>query len=349
MHKVIIDASNRMKYSSFYIKGLEEVFGKENVSFSTKYFKDLDRKSDTHSFDHYMAFILQDGNNVKKIIIDYRDKNTLKKNAYNWCDAYAKINLKKELSKDFSAKKIISIPPGFGISLWNFWQTTYFCFKNLAKCKFSPLESYKVHFNDYFSLYFRRSNIEAYYKNETFIKTPKDSQKNYVFFIATLWQHESCYEGANAIRKRFIELCKENEKIEFEGGFYSNPSHPQFNDFRDIIFLKRYSIKEYINKTLLSSFVFNTPAVFNCHGWKLGEFLAMGKAIISTPFFNDLPENLIHGKDIHFVNNDSELEEAINLLLVDQEYKKQLEDGAKLYYDKYVSPKSVIQHILKHL
>jgi len=297
-----------------------------------------------------MAFVLIYEENIQKIIIDYRDKTTIKENAYEWCDKYAKINFNKELTKTSSANKIISIPPGFGIRIWDFWKTNYYCLLNLAKCDLSPLESIKVHFKDYYGLYLRSSEIESYYFNNylTLAQKKNNSDKQYIFSISTLWSVDNCISGTNVWRKKFIELCKQGDKIEFEGGFYSNTSHPQYEEFNDIIFLKRYSIVEYINKTKKSSFVFNTPAVFNCHGWKLGEFLAMGKAIISTPLSNELPEELTHGKNIHIITNNSELEDAINLLLMNQDYRKHLETGAKNYYEKYASPKSVIQYILDY-
>jgi hypothetical protein len=43
--RVIIDASSRIVFSSFYIQGLYDVLGKSNVSFSSRRFKDLGRKT----------------------------------------------------------------------------------------------------------------------------------------------------------------------------------------------------------------------------------------------------------------------------------------------------------------
>jgi glycosyltransferase involved in cell wall biosynthesis len=91
----------------------------------------------------------------------------------------------------------------------------------------------------------------------------------------------------------------------------------------------KYSYSEYLEKTKKSLFVFNTPAVFECHGWKLGEYMAMGKAIISTPLSNDLPESLKHGENIHFVNSEEEIKDAIQLLLKDEDYRNKLEKGIK--------------------
>lgn len=104
-----------------------------------------------------------------------------------------------------------------------------------------------------------------------------------------------------------------------------------------------------MQNTKKSAFVFNTPAAWACHGWKLGEYLAMGKAIISTPFENEMPEKMIHGENIYFVESESEMEAAVNLLLSDNVLRKKLEMGAKEYYDKWLKPDVVINRIIQKI
>ena len=58
--KIIIDASSRILYTSFYIKGLYDVFGKKNVTFSATHFTDLNRHTNQFSFEHYFAFKIID-------------------------------------------------------------------------------------------------------------------------------------------------------------------------------------------------------------------------------------------------------------------------------------------------
>jgi hypothetical protein len=62
----------------------------------------------------------------------------------------------------------------------------------------------------------------------------------------------------------------------FEGGFAPRKDKTHFG-FDAIVVKKRYDFETYIDKIKQSDLVFNTPAVVNCHGWKLAEFLAMGK------------------------------------------------------------------------
>lgn len=341
--KVFIDPSSRILYSSYYINGLYSVFKKSNVRFSNKYFKSL-KKDDESSYDHYIAFVvIHPDNSILKIIIDFRDKPSVNDSAFDWADKYAKVNFNTLLTEERYHKKMISIPPGFGIKIWNFWETGLHCVLNLFKCKFSIPVSLKTYLADYKAQY-ERPVLEDYLFTES---SESRQARPYVFLVGTLWTHKNCIEGTNLYRKTFIELCQSLD-CDFEGGFYAQPSHPQYQQFQSLVFSDRYSVEEYTLKTKLSAVVFNTPAVHNCHGWKLGEFLAMGKAIISTPLSNQLPEDLIHGKHIHIVSNMDELKSAINLILTDDDYRKSLEKEAYQYYLNYANPKSVVNAILNY-
>lgn len=340
--KVIIDPASGIWYSSFYIIGLYKVFGKKNVTFSRKYFRELKRKKETHLYDQYMAFVVVSPNkSLNKIIVDFGDKPTVNESAYEWCDKYAKINFNIKLTDKSFHDKMVSIPPGFGIQIWNFWETVYYCCSNFIKCKFSP--KIKLFYRDYHSQC-KRPILENYI-GKLVDEGVENPDIPFVFMIATLWTHKNCIEGTNLLRKTFVEVCK-TLNCSFEGGFIASESHPQYSEFQDLIFSVPYSMGRYIKKTKQSSIVFNTPAVHNCHGWKLGEYLAMGKAIISTPISNQLPEALEHGKNIHIVQNNEELKTAINLLLKDSNYREKLENGAKDYYSKLAKPDKVIAYIL---
>ncbi len=115
----------------------------------------------------------------------------------------------------------------------------------------------------------------------------------------------------------------------------------------EFLFNKSYSTKAYVAKTILSKIVFNTPSVHKCHGWKLGEFLAMGKPILSTPISNKLPAELIHGKHIHIATSEEELKAGVELLLSNNDYCDHLSENIKTYFESFVSPIAVIKNIVK--
>lgn len=343
-YTIFIDPGSNIPYASFYIKGLYEVFGKVNVSFSTFYFTDLQKRNDNYSYDAYMAFVIINKSEISKVIIDFGDDYPIRENAHNWCDLYAKINFDPLRTPLHFTTKIQSIPPSFGIRIWSNFEIVSHAFSNLFKLKFSPQTSIMNYFRSYFSQ-MKQFPLETFSAHDI----PDDPKNNEVFFIASLWPHPNCLTGTNVYRKMFIDTCLKTG-VNFNGGFWvTDTEHPQFQEFKQLTFTKRYALKEYIEKTKKSMFVFNTPAVHNCHGWKLGQFLAMGKAIISTSFQNALPEDLVHGENIHFVNDASELEAAISELTHNQEYRRKLQMGAKRYYEKHGEPAAVIKKIFKRL
>ena len=147
--------------------------------------------------------------------------------------------------------------------------------------------------------------------------------------------------------------------MHIEGGLYylkddpdvlaEMPDYPFYEEvYKDFIYDKRLSMDDYIKKTKESILVFNTPSVCGCHGWKLGEYLCMGKAIISSPLLREMPgEGLTHGKNIHIVNSPEEIYDAVVKINSDAQYRKRLEDGARRYYEKWIAPEIVIQRLLE--
>lgn len=338
---IYIDPSSKLSYSSFYIQGFYEVFGYRNVRFCTEYFLELDRGGDAWSYDAYMPVVLESAGKCYKIIIDFGDDIPIRENAYNWCDIYAKINYYPEKTGMF--EKVISIPPGFGVRIWNWKQILVHGIFNLLQLRLKPQISLLNYCHDYLSQ-FRMMRVECFEE-----QSGEKRGDDYVFFVSSLWPHQNCLEGTNLLRKSFMESCKK-AGADFEGGFLLlDERHPQKEDFAEFVFKKRYPFSIFVKKTKKSALVFNTPAVHNCHGWKLGQYLAMGKALISTPLQNHLPMELRHGKEVHFVSDAEELRKAVHLLLTDQAYRNTLEKGARNYFDQNASPLSVIERIMLKL
>ena len=206
-YKVIIDSACKISYMSYYIIGLYEYFGKENVSFSSKYFSSIKHRCKPHTFTHRAALVIISSDKKNhKIIIDFQDDSNISEIPYAWCDIYAKINLSLNLYENLLYDKVISIPPSFGIHIWNFWETAYYCITNYLKCRIFSLDSFMNYIYDYY-LQLKRAKINDYLKKNTSpIINLMDAQ--YIFMIATLWHHENCIENTNEWRKSFINLCK---------------------------------------------------------------------------------------------------------------------------------------------
>lgn len=335
--QVIIDPRARIVYASYYIQGIFDLFGADQVCFRMSPFKQLVKKYDNLAFDEFFAFIIIRNGQEIKIVIDYKDSYPVNSEIYDWCDIYGKVNLNENYTDISTYKKIINIGPGFGVRIWNNYKTIFYAILNFIRSyRYLNTKYYPFFYGYYWQT--KRLPISG------FTWCPTDGK--YVFFVSTLWNHDNCIKSTNVLRAAFIETCK-NAGLDFEGGLYAKQSNKEYYKFKHLVYSKFISFPSYIQKTKRSSVVFNTPTVYNCHGWKLGEYFAMGKAIISTPFINKMPIELEHGKNIHFIEDPSELNTAIGKILNDHNYRAALEKGALEYYQKYLSPEMVIKRLLR--
>jgi hypothetical protein len=328
MVSIIIDPACNFLYSSYYLKGIFDLFPTE-FTFSSKPFLGL--KYGLHT--HLLSFIYNENSNSKKVVIDFGDSTEISDEFLHWTDIYGKINLKMPLKSEIDSAKIVSLAPSFGLKLLNKPQAVFNALLNFGKC-------YKrtVSFRSYLSNYLSSSN-----RLPLFGEPEYNTNNNYVFFLSTYWESQDI---TNNFRINFIKACKNNSDITFEGGLVSEKKVS--NELAVSISNLRIDYKTYISKIRRSSFVFNTPAYHLCHGWKLSEYLALGKAIISTPISNMLPSPLEHEKNIYYVSGETnDIEKAIKLLSVNHNLRKRLEKGAYEYYLNYVQPKQVIRKLLR--
>lgn len=342
---IFIDPRCRINYASYYIKGFFDFFDKKNIKFDTKPFLSYNLFSNENDYRNYMLIQVQNGNVIKNIVIDFGDSSNVSNKHYEWCDVYAKINI---LNHDLNTKsKIIAIGPSFGINY-----TNYLTLKLLIKSFF--IKNRPVSFNDYLKNFFymqiRRLKYEKYLGS--------DSKSNYIFAVSTLWYDPLTFKTTNYFRIIFYSICK---KIvdHTEGGFFYikdksiTNKFPEYAVYKEEIqsnlFNKRISPSEYIRKTKDSTIVFNTPSVMSCHGWKLGEYFAMGKAVISTPLINEMPEELVDNKTLFFVDSEESIEKGVKELVSNPKLRMILEKNTFEYFQKNLSPTAVVGRIIRKL
>lgn len=339
--RVYIDSRSTINYASYYIQGLYDYYGRKNVSFSSKYFSDLD----SLGINIVLAFVtINDKGEIRRYIVDSRDQSDIIDGAYEWSDVYAKVNVNSSTFPELDSKGI-NITPSFAVKIWNPLDLILNLCSNFIKAKIYKNRTNpnihiqpKIWIKNYLSL-LNRQKLSDYMK-----KADKVDDDNYVFFISTLWNNAT---GLNLYRQKYALACVKNQDVKFAGGFFAKNSIDIPQDIpKDLLFSQYYSNKDYLENIKKSIFVFNTPAVHDCHGWKLGEFLCMGKAIISTPLKNNLPYPLIDGGNIHLVRNEMDIENAINLLVTDKAFRHKLEENARHYFQQYASPIKVIEQIL---
>lgn len=343
---VVVDPRIRYNYLTYYLFGIRSLFPQAHIRYDIKPFRSLScRTVDEYSMGCPMIFCLEDMS--RKVFIDTDDRNVIREDCYAWADLYAKINVEKDDLKRYN--KLFAIGPGFGIKELNVLRLLSLFLQNMLRSRRETAVPINIYLRDYFYPIFKRETYSLYESEEV-------TNEEYVFHASTLWYGSKADSTTNKYRGDFLICCK-NLGIKIDGGLYyiDNPvvlkEYPDYVKYlqlyKDFLITRRISMKEYIKKTKRSFVVFNTPSVGGCHGWKLAEYLCMGKAIISTPLTREMPGcGLVHGENIHIVNSNEELHDAIKKIQNNPDYRRKLEKGAKLYFEEYLSPTSVVQRIL---
>jgi glycosyltransferase involved in cell wall biosynthesis len=113
---------------------------------------------------------------------------------------------------------------------------------------------------------------------------------------------------------------------------------------------RRYPLRDYLARLGRSVVALNTPAVHDCFGWKLGEYLALGKAVVSLPLTRSGPAPLVDGQELVVVDGSEEaIVAAVEGLAGDRARRHDLERAARAYYDRWLRPDAVAARLLDSL
>ncbi len=332
VNKVYIDPLVNINYASFYIEGLIRKFGKENIHFRAEPFNNLN-----NTFINLNFVVVSDSKEIR-YTINLDDTCKINNELYEWSNKYGSVNTNFGLTPKCYHQKLVPLVPSFGIRVWNPFETFFQAMKNL-----SAIEK-TTHKRKYLGKYKQMITLRLPYR---YYCKSENTLSNYAFHLSTLWYNDKWNNNddkVNQARADFIRACKLIELLRFEGGLVPQKGRSSEEKFKDCLYDNQISMKKWLNKTKESSIVFNTPAFWDCHGWKLGEYLALGKAIISTPLKNDLPEPLIHGINIHYVDNNIDaIRESILFILKNDNYRTKLENGSSQYWQKLGTPERSLE------
>jgi hypothetical protein len=256
--------------------------------------------------------LLTRGGQSIRMFVSTGDSHQVDDGMFEWADVYGKVNL------DFDEHRpgFVPLGPTFGITLWPL-PVGYLRLVQLARTGRVPIDRIRqLRFQS-----ITRLPIDRYEHR------PADA--GYVFHASRPWRDR--HEQTNHPRQRFFAACAA-AGVEVDGGFLDD----------------RLDLGTYIERVQRSAFVFNSPAVHRCLGWKLGEYLALGKAILSTPLSRSLPAPLEHGVHAHFVDDDVDsIRAGVELLLNDNSYRSRLECGAMQWYQAHLAPARVAERLVQ--
>jgi hypothetical protein len=326
--QVVVQRPMNYAYHAFELEALRRAVGVARVRFSERGFPEPPRGRDGCAM-----IVRRPGRPERRLYVSTADPPDLYPAWLDWADVYAKVNLDPARVPAGARARVVPLGPTFGFRSWSPLQ--------LLRARFAPRglaegRSAWRAWRGTLRTWRDRAPLGAY--------VPRPGRDDECFFVATPWVKHA---EVNAPRAAFMRVAAALPGVRFTGGFA--PSSPaEAAEVPDgLLAERRYRHREWITATQRSLAVFNTPAVHDCLGWKLGEFLALGKAIVSLPLTRALPAPLRHGEHLHVVDgSEDEIRAALERLRDDRDYRRHLERGARGWFEEHLAPERMWTRLL---
>ena len=324
---VRIDPRFAPEHAAYYLGGLIERYGLTELPFTLQGFPAA------YTDNKPLAFVVRRGTKERNVYIAADDMPDLDGAALSWADVYGKVNLDLALVPSAYAHKIVPIGPSHALQLWSTRESLRVAWR--VSRAGGRLIGHREHY--------RRFWLQARRRLDHTVYEPAPSEAGFVFYNGWLWAK---HPEANAPRAEFMRACKElAPEIRFEGGFTPRRRGDVLG-YDDVLADHRYTLTEYLDRIKRSAVVFNNPAAHHCLGWKLAEFMRLGKAIVSLPLSREMPDPVVHGEHLHVVDGSREsIKEAVRSITSDNGYRQQLEYGARTYYRAHLAPQRVLERL----
>jgi hypothetical protein len=201
---------------------------------------------------------------------------------------------------------------------------------------------------------FLRSNGRHTCSLRTLEAIPRNSAEPFVLFLTRLWNPEGCLrqdlklerEKINTMRVNCIRGLRREFGRRFVGGV--EPTDFAIREFPECVADSRMTLKrEYLRTVKMASVCINTLGLRQSNPWKLGEYVAMSRAIVSEPLVHTVPGDFDPGKNyLEFDTVDGCLEHATRLMENSQQrYEMMLDNHA--YYHSFLRPDMLIWNTLQ--
>jgi hypothetical protein len=312
-------------YYTYYLEGIREIFGGKALRYTETGFPVRT------TYEDGLAFIAESPRPMR-VYLAANDHARIDPVALAWCDRYGIVNLDPADAQ--IDPRVRAIGPNFGVRSERLRCDLRTALAVLQGGGWAVGASLGIA---------RALGRRLWDRLPVSSYVPAPSETGYVFFAAWPWLK---HPEVNPPRARFIEACREVRGLRFEGGFVPRRRN-DVPGLEGLLAPRRYPFRHYRELLGRSAVAFNCPAVHGCLGWKLGEFLALGKAIISTPLGRAMPAPLVHGTHVHFVEDSmADMRAAVERIAFDQEYRRHLEWNARRYFLDHLAPARVILGLL---
>ena len=207
----------------------------------------------------------------------------------------------------------------------------------------------------------QRLDINGFLKSDpsfltsaSFENLPIKNTDNKILFLTRIWDpwetgqnyNKELREKISEERIGYIDLCKKEFGKRFTGGLiqteYSEKIAKNYLINQDITGKENYLklVKEH-------NICVATTGLHNSVGWKMGEYIAASRAIVSEPLYYQSPGNFTEDNNYLEFNNKERLLEKIEYLLTNPNKIQNLMDANYSYYNDNLEPASLILNTLQ--
>lgn len=296
----------------------------------------------------FLALLVERAGLKAKCIFDLQDSPVIGlPGALSWCDIYFKRSLECETFSELSECHVKKIHPfGFNYQVVSS-SKAYFLqrfFLEFISRPYNPLvEKNRFHLSNW------KEYFEAVWNPDVSpLLTPQTLSpsriklSNNILFQCRLWDPAQMAErnrdDAEKINNQRIELIR-RLKAEFGDNFVGGLQHNNFTQrvAPDLLIDSKQMAKRlsYIDLVKNTKIVISSPGLLGSNGWKLGEYIALGKCIISERITTYLPGKF--EAETHYASHtgvDSCIDRAVRLFRSQDEVETFILNTERYYHSE---------------
>lgn len=197
---------------------------------------------------------------------------------------------------------------------------------------------------------------KGFFYAKDFELKPEYIKHKKILFITRLWNPDEATSEVNRLQRQqinemrvaCIKACREKYQKQFTGGLimdsYTAKHHPELGMPKSLINKKNYlkAVKEHV-------ICIATTGLHNSIGWKLAEYVAASRAIVSEPLHYDVPGKFDENKNYYSFETVPQLLQKIDLLLNNKHLIVQMMLANYEYYQNYLQPDKLVLNTLNHV
>lgn len=148
----------------------------------------------------------------------------------------------------------------------------------------------------------------------------------------------------NQLRADLVRGLREHFGSAFVGGLLDSPYARK--QYPDCVTQHQTAPKSYLGLLKRCKIAISTVGLYNSTPWKLAEYLAASRCIVSEPLAYELPTPLRESENLSTFGTVAECIQACDRLLKDSKLAESMRRNNYAYYEKHVKPEALVSRCL---